>query len=64
LNEWKTVVLHPGAAFNPAALTAAARERLLPYKVPARFIQLDELPRTEVGKVRAADLAQIAKAHS
>ncbi|ADP83269.1 class I adenylate-forming enzyme family protein [Pseudofrankia inefficax] len=60
---WAFVVLHPGAAFDPAALTTAARERLLPYKIPARFIQLDELPRTEVGKVRATDLIQIAKEH-
>ncbi|MBL7502781.1 AMP-binding protein [Frankia sp. CN7] len=57
---WAFVVTHPGAAFDPAALTAAAREKLLPYKVPARFVQLPELPRTEVGKVRAADLVRLA----
>jgi acyl-CoA synthetase (AMP-forming)/AMP-acid ligase II len=57
---WAFVVLHPGAILEPAALTAAAREKLLPYKVPVRFVQLDELPRTEVGKVRAADLVRIA----
>ncbi|WP_255355218.1 hypothetical protein [Pseudofrankia sp. DC12] len=40
-----------------------ARDGLIPYHVPARFVRLDELPRTEVGKVRAADLVQIAKEH-
>ncbi|OHV39201.1 MULTISPECIES: class I adenylate-forming enzyme family protein [Pseudofrankia] len=57
---WAFVVTHLGADFDPAALAAAAREKLLPYKVPARFVQLDELPRTEVGKVRAADLIELA----
>lgn len=58
---WAFVVPRPGAAFDPAALEAAARGRLVAYKVPVRFVQVAELPRAEVGKVRAADLIRIAK---
>ena len=34
-------------------LVALARDHLAPYKVPVRFEIIDELPRNEVGKVRA-----------
>ena len=42
-------------------LVALAREHLAPYKVPVRFEIIDELPRNEVGKVRAPDLVALAR---
>jgi long-chain acyl-CoA synthetase len=45
------VVMEPGASFDEAALRAFARESLTPYKVPRHVTQLDELPRSIVGKV-------------
>jgi acyl-coenzyme A synthetase/AMP-(fatty) acid ligase len=39
-------------------LHALCREHLVPYKVPVSFERVAALPRTEVGKVRRADLAQ------
>lgn len=42
--------------FDPAELEAHAREHLAPYKVPAGWTQLAELPRNEVGKVLAREL--------
>ena len=33
------------------------REHLVPYKVPVAFHYVDELPRSEVGKVLRRDLA-------
>ncbi len=41
---------------NDVELEAVAREHLAPYKVPVRFVVIDELPRNEAGKVRTADL--------
>jgi len=35
-----------------AALIAAARERLAPYKIPKRVVRLAELPRNAMGKVQ------------
>jgi long-chain acyl-CoA synthetase len=37
-------------------LVALCREHLAPYKVPVAFHWLDALPRTDVGKLRRADL--------
>jgi acyl-CoA synthetase (AMP-forming)/AMP-acid ligase II len=37
-------------------LTALCREHLVPYKIPVAFVRVDELPRTEVGKVLRRDL--------
>jgi long-chain acyl-CoA synthetase len=42
---------------QPAALEAACRAVLTPYKVPVRFETIDALPRNEIGKVLRADLA-------
>jgi long-chain acyl-CoA synthetase len=39
-----------------AALTALCREHLVPYKVPVAFRRVATIPRTEVGKIRRADL--------
>lgn len=45
------VVPQPGVTLDPAAVRAAARERLTPYKVPKIVVIVDELPRSVVGKV-------------
>ena len=45
------VVMEPGASFDEAAIRAFARECLTPYKVPKHVFQVDELPRSIVGKV-------------
>ncbi|WP_020572380.1 class I adenylate-forming enzyme family protein [Parafrankia discariae] len=59
---WAFVVPVDGAQPVPDALAALARTHLAPYKVPVRFVLVDELPRTEVGKVRAVDLVALATA--
>jgi acyl-coenzyme A synthetase/AMP-(fatty) acid ligase len=40
-----------------AELAAVCREHLLPYKVPVAFRRVDDLPRSEVGKVLRRELA-------
>jgi long-chain acyl-CoA synthetase len=45
------VVLRSGASATDAELRAYCRERLAPYKVPARIEFRQELPKTMVGKV-------------
>lgn len=39
------------------------RERLTPYRVPARIVFVDRLPRNEVGKVVKRDLLPLAETH-
>ena len=39
-----------------AELEALCREHLVPYKVPADFVFVNELPRNEVGKVLRREL--------
>lgn len=41
---------------EPAALEAACRAALVPYKVPVAFIPVDTLPRNDVGKVLRREL--------
>lgn len=45
------VVLAPGVELDPDALRTFAKTCLTPYKVPRRFVQVDELPRSLIGKV-------------
>jgi long-chain acyl-CoA synthetase len=45
------VVMEPGASFDEEAIRAYGRDCLTPYKVPKHVIQVDELPRSIVGKV-------------
>jgi len=51
------VVPAPGRTPDPAALREHLRARLAAYKVPRRWLLLDELPRTALGKVNRAALA-------
>ncbi|MFI1864591.1 AMP-binding protein [Streptomyces jumonjinensis] len=58
------VVLRDGVApgeRTTAALTAAVRARLTPYKCPRAFVYVDELPRTPTGKLQRFRLR--AEAH-
>jgi long-chain acyl-CoA synthetase len=53
---WAFVVVRVGSTIDEEELQAFARERLAPYKVPARVVVVDALPRNEVGKVVRRDL--------
>src|SRR5918994_1258201 len=50
------IVPRPGAELQQATLRAHCLERLAGFKVPKAFELVAELPRTESGKVRRADL--------
>ena len=59
---WAFVVpTDPAAPPADDDLAALARDHLAPYKVPVRYEVIDELPRNEVGKVRAPDLLARAR---
>lgn len=45
------VVLREGAVLDPEALREHCKQHLAAYKVPRRFFQVDELPRSLIGKV-------------
>jgi long-chain acyl-CoA synthetase len=45
------VELREGAAFDATALRDFCRESLTPYKVPKHVVEVDELPRSLIGKV-------------
>jgi long-chain acyl-CoA synthetase len=51
------VQLKPGTVMNDAALRAACREKLEPYKVPRSFSVVETLPRTMTGKTDKRALA-------
>ena len=59
---WAFLVLRPSpdlpAGDLPADLQALCRDHLAPYKVPAGFEVIAELPRNEVGKVLARELLE------
>ena len=57
-----TAVMVGSEPVDEAALTAALRERLSPYKVPRRFLTMteDELPLLSSGKIDLKKLAEIA----
>lgn len=46
------VQMKGGVTGDAAALTSYCRERLAAFKVPARFVFVDDLPRTAAGKVQ------------
>jgi long-chain acyl-CoA synthetase len=45
------MVLRPGHTATGAEMKAFCRERLAPYKVPAKYEFVSELPKTQIGKV-------------
>ena len=52
------VVLRPDAKLTPSDLKAWCRERLAPYKVPAQFEFVNDLPKSQIGKVLRRVLRQ------
>jgi acyl-coenzyme A synthetase/AMP-(fatty) acid ligase len=50
------VRLADGATFDAEVLRAFAAERLAAYKVPVRWVAVDELPRTGTEKVKKREL--------
>ena len=53
------VRLADGASLDSAGLEAWAGERLADYKVPKRFLAVDELPRTGTDKVQKDELLKL-----
>jgi len=45
------IELEPGVALDPAALREHCRERLAAYKMPRRFVQIQDMPRSMLGKI-------------
>lgn len=55
------VEARPGSAIDPLALVAWLKPQLAPYKLPAHVVVMPALPAFASGKIRKAELAQIAK---
>ncbi|KGQ21761.1 acyl-CoA synthetase [Thermus filiformis] len=53
---WAFVVLRPGARVDEEELRAFLKARLAGYKVPKRFVFLDELPKSGPGKILKEEL--------
>ncbi len=53
------VRLAPGRSLEELSLDAWAAEQLAGYKVPKRFVAVDELPRTGTAKVQKATLVEL-----
>lgn len=45
------VILRPGAVLDETGIRDSVREHLAAYKVPRRVVQVDELPKSLIGKV-------------
>ena len=54
------VVLRPDTKLTPSELKSWCRERLAPYKVPSQFEFVNDLPKSQVGKVLRRVLRQEA----
>jgi long-chain acyl-CoA synthetase len=54
-------VLHEGAVFDPAALDIFCRQSLTAYKTPKIYLQLREIPKSNVGKILKKDLKKNIK---
>jgi long-chain acyl-CoA synthetase len=54
------IVLRPGAKLSAAELKAWCKERLAPYKVPTQFEFVNDLPKSQIGKVLRRVLRQEA----
>jgi long-chain acyl-CoA synthetase len=46
------VILNEGATLDILGLREFCRQKLAPYKIPARIVAVDSLPRTALGKVQ------------
>lgn len=53
------VVIAAGQQFDGHSLEGWCQERLARFKVPSRFVQVAELPRTSVGKIRKTVLREL-----
>ena len=53
------VRLVPGATLDDAALDAHVREHLAHYKVPVRYVAVEELPRTGTRKVQRREVVAL-----
>jgi len=62
LGENVGAVIVTGSTLEIDDLRAHVRARLAPYKVPARFVFVDEIPLTELGKVSRRDLKKLLEA--
>ncbi|MGH3281186.1 MAG: class I adenylate-forming enzyme family protein [Trebonia sp.] len=56
---WAAVVLRAGAQADEAGLDRHCRRSLAAYKVPRRFLVVDELPRSSVGKILRRELRAV-----
>ncbi|MCU1391373.1 MAG: AMP-dependent synthetase and ligase, partial [Ilumatobacteraceae bacterium] len=56
LGQVPVAYLATTAEVSDDELAAACRSQLAAYKVPVRFVRVEALPRTEVGKVRRTEL--------
>jgi long-chain acyl-CoA synthetase len=52
------IVLRPGHSLSGAEMKSFCRDRLAPYKVPAKYEFVGELPKTQIGKVLRRVLRQ------
>ena len=52
------VVLKPGASAKEQTLSEFLRQRLAPYKVPRRFVFVDDIPKGSTGKVQRHRLTE------
>ena len=52
------IVLRPDRSVTPSELKSFCRDRLVHYKVPAKYEFVSELPKTQVGKVLRRVLRQ------
>ncbi len=55
------VMTVPGTDLDVEALTAHAREALTAYKVPRRFVRVEELPTNPMGKVLRREVVALVK---
>lgn len=58
------VVLAAGTVLTEADLTERCRERLSSFKVPSRIVFIDDLPRTNTGKLSRKNLKTLASTDS
>ena len=57
-------VVPRNGGFDAEAIKAWLRQRLAPYKVPKRFVTMDDLPRNASGKAHKPSLEQEARSHA